>query len=242
MRNYKATLILALLLIALPAFSQDSVRSPYLRIVKVSPVNLLFYYQSLQLAYEHQFTRKISAQAEAGMVFDFKPHYMENLEYLNKRGARLKAEFRFYPMGLWLNKPSFYASVEPYYNIINFDRDVIQNECADLNCNTIIQHRYVYLVKYREQGVSLKYGLQMSRDRFVVDFSVGLRARFVNYIKPGYTEGFDDTSGEDFDAFQPNEEKRVTPGIITDIKLGYRFGRNPKTPVQLPPKRYIERF
>ena len=226
------------LCVASPA--QDSTQQ-YFRVLKASPLNLFFFYQSFQLAYEHQLTRKISAQAEAGVVLS-RPGYVHDNQYLSMRGTKLKAELRYYLAGLRVNRPNFYTSLEPYYNIINFDRDLTQRECFDLNCNSQIQHRYYFVVKYREPGVAWKMGLQISKRNFIVDFSAGVRARFIDYEKPSIPEGIDNNNNiEPLISILPNEEKRVTAGFITDIKLGYRFGRKTK-PSQSPTKKYIEYF
>ena len=187
-------------------------------------MNLIFFYPSIQFAYEHQINRRISAQAEAGIVVDYLGDGYENLEFQNKRGAKIKAEFRYYPSGLRRNRPNYYASLEPYFNLVNFDREINQTECLDINCTQQFQHRYLFLVKYREEGISFKNGLQINKGWFTVDFSAGLRLRFVNYIKPAIPNGIDDWFDAFFLDFSPNEEKRMSVGIITDVKVGYTLG------------------
>ncbi len=168
--------------------------------------------------------RNFSIQLDVGYVLDYTPWDMDNPEFQNLRGTKLKLEFRYYlPSSLSKKTAQQYLSVEPYANIINFDRQISQTECFDLECTILYTRNYDFMVKYREQGVSLKYGVQLITHRIVFDLTAGLTLRDIDYIKPSIPTGFNQVEFVPLVDLTPNEEKRIDFRPIIGAKIGYKI-------------------
>lgn len=174
------------------------------------------FYPSIQLAYEYQFHKNHSIQLDAGYVKDFE----ENSDlYKNKRGVKLKTEWRYY-LETRSRERILYLALEPYANLINFDRNEFKTECFDVECTVLYTREYNYLVRYRETGVSFKLGTQLQAQRFTFDFNSGLMLRNIHYKKPFIPRGLDDVDRFGW-VFFPNEKKRVVFGPVIGIRVGY---------------------
>lgn len=193
--------------------------------IKWSPYHLINFYPTIQVAYEYQWHPQFSLQADVGYVvkYQFVKYPFRNDRFIDKRGIKLKTEFRYY-LNEHTGGDNSYLSVEPYQNIINFDRRVTRTECFDLECTILYSKQYLYKVRYRETGISIKYGLIERVGRFFLDINFGLCLRNVNYKKPG----FDQQRWFPI----PNEEKRLVIGPVVGIRLGYRFPVKEKPPIQ----------
>ncbi len=209
---------------SLRSFSQAGFEAPSpldripVSILKISPLHLINFYPSIQLAYEHRLSSLSSFQLDAGYVF---ANNNGNTNYLNKRGLKGKAAYRYYIPG-YSGKRIDYLSVEPYLNVVNFDRSDNTRGCFDLDCNQQFSQRIQYFVQYREHGISLKYGLLTGFVRNIVfDVNAGLTLRFVDYKKKGLPNGIvldDDFFGR---LRIPNERKRTAVGPALGIRVGY---------------------
>ncbi|MBX2965756.1 MAG: hypothetical protein KF845_06395 [Cyclobacteriaceae bacterium] len=225
MRSYKFIFFLLIsgvgTLYAQPHEEKDSLRFSYLPryTIKVSPLHVFNFYPSIQVAYEHHLKNNFTLQTDAGYVFS-----IDNLDrrFKNKRGAKLKLELRYYLTDLIRPKGAHYFSLEPYANIINFDRIIQQTECFDLECTQLYTRWYEYVVKYREQGFSLKYGINRYRGRVTYDMNLGLTLRNVEYKKPAIARGLNQP--DTWAWFEiPNERKRTTIGPAAGFRFGYRL-------------------
>lgn len=192
----------------------DSVKFSKRSILKWSPFHLAGFYPSIQLAYEFQFHKNHSIQLDAGYVIDIE----ENSDlYKNKRGVKLKTEWRYY-LETNSRRRIIYLALEPYANIINFDRNEFNTECFDVECTVLFTREYNYKVRYRETGVSFKLGTQLQAKRFTFDFNHGLMLRNINYNKPVVPRGIDDVDTFGW-VFRPNEKKRVVFGPVVGIRV-----------------------
>jgi hypothetical protein len=99
--------------------------------IKVSPLHLLNFYPTIEASYEQKIRDKITAQLEVGYVL----RYNDQQEFQKMRGVKLKAEPRYYFWGRTDRQKLYYAAIEPYANVINFDRLDSRTECFDLECN-----------------------------------------------------------------------------------------------------------
>lgn len=196
----------------------DSIKQEVHHIVKLSPFHVLNFYPTLQFAYELQWHPRFSLQADIGYVLNFNN---VNERFINKRGVKLKTEFRYY-LDYNSRELLHYFAAEPYQNIINFDRRETQTECFDIECMIIYSKQYFYKVRYRESGFSLKYGIMRERKRIVFDINFGLTLRFVNYKKPDIPRGFNEFDNVGWFSI-PNERKRVTVGPALGLRMGYRI-------------------
>lgn len=192
---------------------------------KWSPYHLINFYPTVQLAYERRLKERFSLQADMGIVLrrwlgqDF-----GNTEFENKRGVKLKLEARFYLKRQRLSNAFDYLSVEPYWNRINFDRSETLTECFDVNCQSQFRRTYRYEMKYREPGLSAKYGIMLRFNHFIADFNGGISLRFVNYIRPDWVEQLipeDNFNGGWFEI--PNERKRVGVSPALGVRIGWAF-------------------
>ncbi len=188
--------------------------------IKVSPLHLINFYPSVQVAYEQKISRRTTLQLDMGYVFDYDGD--NDPDFQNKRGVKGKLEGRYYFWGRTDRKKMYYGSAEGYANVINFDRHDFRQECFDLECNDVFMREYNYTMKYREQGVSLKAGMiRYMGDRFIFDLNSGFTLRHVEYREPPNLP----PSWMDFMFFPdiPNERDRVTISPNLGIRFGYRL-------------------
>ena len=219
------------LLASLISFSQDTLKLKppdeynYLvpqQVIKLSVVHPLFFYPSMQVAYEFKLSRRLTFQADVGYVFNHRAH---NPKFENKRGVKLKTELRYYLQPDMNQNRINYYSIEPYANFINFGRQETVTECFDLDCAILYSRKYSYQMKYREAGFSLKNGYVVYFNKFVVDFNFGLALRFVNYIKPDLGRPGSILFGDDNlnSGYSPIESRRIALGPVLDLRFGYRL-------------------
>ncbi len=196
-----------------------------LHAIKWSPYHLVGFYPTIQIAYEHRLKERFSLQADMGLVLKrWLGQDFENTEFENKRGVKLKLEARFYLKRQRLSNAFDYLSVEPYWNRVNFDRSETLIECFDANCQSQFRRTYQYEMKYREPGLSGKYGIVLRFNNFIADFNGGISVRFVNYIKPGWVEQLipeDDFTGGWLQI--PNERKRIGVSPVLGVRIGWAF-------------------
>lgn len=219
--------LLPVCFISITAFSQislnDSTANKFrLHIIKWSPLHLSNFYPTLQFAYEYKWSPEFSIQLDAGLVVN-SATWRDTERFSDKRGIKLKSEFRYY---FYVSESIFrYLSAEAYTNIINFDRNTTQIECFDLDCTIQFSRRYLYKVKYREQGLSFKYGYVRKFDRVILDFNFGLTLRNVEYKKPNLPDALNDFQ-RDFAFSIPNEEKRLAFSPALGLRIGYIIAQN----------------
>lgn len=187
--------------------------------LKISPLHLLGFYPTLQVAYEVGISDRIGFQIDAGLVVNYRGG--TSTDYQNKRGTKLKAELRYYFESLPQSPDGFYVSVEPYLNRVNFDRSGTTTECFDPLCQSLYTRHFSFGVKYREYGVSAKGGYVIFFDQHVLlDVTIGWSLRDIQYDQPSNTA---EMVQNNFLFFGPNEEDRVVLSPLVGIRLGYRF-------------------
>jgi hypothetical protein len=182
--------------------------------IKFSPFHLLSFYPTLQISVEKRVVGNHTVQAEIGYVMDYDK--VEDERYANKRGAKLKAEYRYYLLNSTNGANVSYLSAEPYANIINFDRTASWRECYGSDCSTMFVRQMNFKVRYREQGISLKAGRMLFIERLFFDLNAGVTLRFVDYKKPAIVQ-------EDGEWSWINEDKRRAFAPVIGVRLGYRI-------------------
>lgn len=203
------------------AWSQDSVliRHKPRHALKISPVHILGFYPTLQVAYEMGLSDRVGVQVDAGIVLNYRGG--TSTDYQNKRGTKLKAELRYYFESLPQSADGFYVSVEPYLNRVNFDRSGTTTECFDPQCQSLYTRYFSYGVKYREYGVSAKGGYMIFFDKHILlDVTIGWSLRDIQYDQPPNTV---EMIQNNFLFFGPNEEDRVVLSPLVGVRLGYRL-------------------
>ncbi len=173
------------------------------------------------MGYERQIAKHQSLQADVGVVFQY---FIYNPEFQDKRGVKLKGEYRYYLGQYDFRKVGAYLAAEAYWNIVNFNRETSQTECYDLNCQSMFRRTYFYKVKYREEGLALKYGLMINAGGFIFDFNAGIALRFVDYKKPNLPPNREVLFDGQFIQI-PNETKRIAPGVALGVRIGHTIGR-----------------
>ncbi len=188
--------------------------------IKFSPLHLLNFYPTIELSYERMIFRKTTLQLEGGYILNYRSG---DPDFQNKRGVKLKLEGRYYFFERTDRQKLYYASVEPYWNAVNFDRASSKIECFDADCNSVYRRHYRYKMEYREHGFSLKLGYVKYFSKFCFDISSGWTLRAVRYNAPFEDDdfGFEDDSLPFFDI--PNETDRVTFSPAVGLRIGYRF-------------------
>ena len=222
---YKSRLLLAALslLFFRGASGQDSLAIAMLvpdKAIKVSPLHLLNFYPTIEVSYEQKLWPEITAQIEAGWVL---PTGYDD-EFLNKRGIKLKLEGRYYYWGRTRGRVLNYLSVEPYMNVINFDRQLTRTECFDVECNSMFTRTTLEKMAYREEGVSLKFGLMKYWSKKIfMDLTCGVTLRNIRYSdEPPEPVGVVDMEPNMFFDI-PNEEDRVAIAPLFSGRIGYRL-------------------
>ena len=212
------------LFLASSVFAQDSLLYSSLiprHAVKISPLHLLNFYPTIQLAYEIKVAKRFSLQLEGGYVLNY--NLNENPEYQDKRGAKAKVELHYYMLPSKRANLIFYGAAEVYWNAVDFDRLTSQAECFDINCNHAYTREYTNTVTYREPGVGLKLGFMKYFDDFFMDINSGWGVRFINYTDPSRPTGLINDVNEWGMISIPNESDRVTLSPIVGIRFGYRI-------------------
>src|SRR5687768_9130070 len=91
--------------------------------IKVSPLHLLNFYPTIDVAYEQRIRPRFTVQLGFGYVLDVAGDEYER--YQNKNGFKLKLEGRHYFGAEDERNRTFYTSLEPYMNAIDFDRRTV---------------------------------------------------------------------------------------------------------------------
>ncbi|HEY5750824.1 MAG TPA: hypothetical protein VIU12_32395 [Chryseolinea sp.] len=210
----------------LPGVAQQSyhIEQPKLA-VKWSPLHLIYFYPSFQVAVEHKLTQHINLQYDFGWILHYPSSNTE--EFSNKSGYRGIAELRYY-----LPSPPkipFYLAGEYYYSRVAFDRsEVIGYDCASGNCD-YFQYT-TYKVVHHNQGVGMKFGLLLfpgwNKNRsFFFDVNGGVAYRSILYTDVGKpnTPQAQSFSNHSEDLFAPTERDHGEFRLIVGIRLGYRI-------------------
>lgn len=216
----RTVFVLALTMISFVTLGQDSthIRHKPRHALKFSPFHLIGFYPSFQLAYEVGISNRLGLQVDAGYILT--NYNSTNTDYQNKRGTKLKADIRYYFHSLPNSPDGFYSALETHLNYVNFDRQETTTECFDASCQNMFVRYYSTMVKYRENGGSVKVGYLIFFDNsFLMDVSVGWSLRNIRY----YGTGSNTNDVITFFSFEPNEEDRVVITPILGIRIGYRF-------------------
>ena len=203
------------------AFAQDHWTEAMLvpdKAIRLSPLHALNFYPTLELSYEQARAQRFTTLIELGFVLDYPA---EDAAFRNKRGMKFKLEGRYYFNPRPDRKRSHYAALEPYLNVINFDRTRTDFECFDVECSHRYWRRYDYKMEYREKGVSVKAGLiRYLGMRLFLDINAGLSLRHIRYDSRGLSPPAD----EGWNFFEiPDEADRVVLGPNMGLRLGYRL-------------------
>ncbi len=221
---YRAILLFLFSLICFSTRCQQAKSDTLLRklqihqYVKFSPLHLLNVYPTVQIGYEYRWGRWFGIQTEAGYILPYSI-FGTDAEFLNRKGAKALTEFRYYFAGA-TPKQQHYTALELYGNGANFDRETSTLECFDAECTQTYSRRNFYQVKYREQGLTLKYGLVWYSKRLMFDINWGLRVRKIDYKKPAFI----DQNDNDTNFWKiPDETKRTTWLPVTGMRIGWRL-------------------
>lgn len=189
--------------------------------IEVSPLHLLNFYPTIEVSYAQRIFRRYTVSMEFGYVLDYGDNY--NLSFQDKRGVKLKTEGRYY-FGRPVNDNRvFYAALEAYLNVINFDRYRIVTECFDLECRHPYQREATYAMDYGEHGVSVKMGtLRYVGARVFLDFNAGVTLRSVRYKDPTMPPALPDEFVPPFFPI-PDQSNGIRIGPNMGLRLGYRF-------------------
>lgn len=221
--NYPVLFIF--LISAADVLSQDKPEMPNaipVHAVKFSPWHLLNFYPTLQVAYEFRVLKNWTLQLDGGVVVNNAETFAENKDITNKKGYKFKFEPRCYFDWGRQRRTAFYGATELYFNNVSFDHDYEQTECFDESCRDKYTRRYNYRGNYQEGGVAFKMGMLVYLFRnFMIDYSVGLGVRSINYTFPSYIHYEPEKF---FDEFRvPRLEDRVVATPIVNFRIGYRI-------------------
>lgn len=200
----------------------DSTSRVPFSVVKVSPYHLLNFYPTVELSYEQRIFPHITVQAEGGYVLDYGSN--QDIKFQNKRGVKLKLEGRYYFDVTAERATIFYSALEPYTNIIDFDRYGVVQECFDGACSHPYNREFDIEVNYRERGASVKIGaLWFTGLGFLMDLSVGCTLRDIVYDQPPLPPGAVINDEPGFFRIRPDEQDRQDLSPAVGIRIGYRL-------------------
>ena len=200
----------------------DSVSVVPFSVVKISPFHLLNFYPTAELAYEQRVFKRVTVQAEGGYVLDYGSN--SDIKFQNKRGVKLKFEGRYYFGSTTGRETVFYSALEPYMNIIDFDRYGVEQECFDAECYHPYNREFIMVVRYRERGTSVKGGMLWYSDPpFLIDVNIGFTLRDIHYYEPALPPGAQINDEPGFLRMRPSEEDRRDVSPVLGMRLGYRL-------------------
>ncbi|HOX82435.1 MAG TPA: hypothetical protein PLJ60_06250 [Chryseolinea sp.] len=218
--------VFLLLFIAGSCYAQDSTQFDKLiprTAIKFAPLTLANFYPTVELSIEQKIAKRFSVQAGYGYVLNYQTN--NDPEYQNKRGYKIKLEIRYYLLPSERAGMSYYVATGYYMNRVDFDRNAQRQECYDLSCSSTFTRYFTYVVNYREQGFTLKFGFLKHFSKSVfMDVNGGWSLRFINYDEPPLP-GFNNF-GNDVSFFLsdfPNEEDRVGLMPMLGARICYRF-------------------
>jgi hypothetical protein len=193
--------------------------------VKWSPLHMIYFYPSAQVAVEHRLFKRLNVQYDFGLVIDYP--YADSEDFRDKEGYRLTGEVRYYVPSP--PKIPFYLATEYYYSDIRFTRSqVIGHGCESGDCNYF---QYTdYKVEHTNQGMGLKFGILLfpgwNKNRsFFFDINAGGAYRNIVYTEIGKPAGTGIVvyDNDDSTIFTPSERSRDEFRLILGIRLCYRF-------------------
>ncbi len=216
-------MVLIFLLMSSVAMAQDSLWTEAAllpgRAIKLSPLHLLNFYPTLQVSYEQSVGDRVALQLEGGYVME----YVSREDYQDRRGFKAKFETRYYLSGVARKRKLYYTAGEVYGNFVNFDRTDQVEDCFDVGCTQTFTQTRRYLVKYREQGLNVKFGYVRYlrfETRAFMDVSVGLSLRNIRYKKPFEMGEIDE---DFFGGPAPNERDRFAVSPYGGLRFGYKL-------------------
>lgn len=188
--------------------------------VKFSPLHLINFYPTVELSFEQKIATQATLQLEGGYVLDYSND--TNEDFMNKRGAKVKLEGRYYFFGRQDKRKIYYLAGELYANVINFDRRSRRDECFDVNCDHMFIRYEDAKMAYREKGFTIKAGLvKYLGKRFFFDFSSGWTVRDIEYRE---LTNFLGEENEDWTFFElVNENDRIAFSPNVGARIGYRL-------------------
>lgn len=187
--------------------------------VKFSPLHLFNFYPTFQLAYEHQVASSLTVQGDVGYILNYGNY---DPRYQDKEGVKIKLEARLYMEDATATNKIYYFGLEPYANFINFNRtESGPEECLDESCSNLFIRNYTYQVKAREKGFGFKVGKVRYYGKVMVDLSLGVMMRFIDYSN-SMPELFPEEVRE-WDWETPNETDRTVPSPYFGARIGYRI-------------------
>jgi len=193
--------------------------------VKWSPLHLIYFYPSFQVALEHKLTQHVNLQYDLGWILNYPSSDDES--FRNKAGFRGIVEARYYLPSP--RKIPFYLAAEYYYSRVTFERsEVIGYGCESGDCD-YFQYT-TYQVIHHNQGAGMKFGLLLfpgwNRNKsFFFDINVGAAYRDITYSQPNLlTVPFSRSFGNDSnDVFAPSEKNHGEMRPVVGVRLGYRI-------------------
>lgn len=210
---------------AIPGAAQSAIVEHPKLAVKWSPLHMIYFYPSFQVALEHKLTQHINVQYDLGWILNYPSSGTE--EFSNKGGYRGIVEVRYY----FPSPPKipFYLAGEYYYSRVTFDRsEVIGYNCDSGNCD-YFQYT-TYKVVHHNQGAGMKFGLLLfpgwNKNRsFFFDLNAGVAYRSILYTDVGKpnTPGSRSFSNDSDDLFAPTEQDHGEFRLIVGFRLGYRI-------------------
>jgi hypothetical protein len=188
--------------------------------VKFSPLHLINFYPTIGFSFEQKVARQVTLQLEGGYVLNYSNDWNE--DFIDKRGAKVKLESRYYFFGRTDKRKIYYLGGEVYANIINFERLSRREECFDVNCDHMFIRYENAKMAYREKGFTIKAGLIKYLGRkFFFDFSSGWTIRDIEYRELTNILSDEDDWWGIWEI--PNEDDRIILAPNVGARLGYRF-------------------
>lgn len=192
--------------------------------IKLSPVGVITGVRGLQVSYERQFAGKFSSQVFASWLFDPLAH-SHYATWDNLKGFALGVEQKYFFKSRKLCK--HYISVDLDVLTCHFQRTAAFKYLAQADSVSFVDdYTDTIGIQRKTATLSLRYGVQVYINRFVLDLYVGLGCRYRSVTHT-------DKLREDvvlWKPLEPNlsyaltvEGKYYTFNVPVGLKIGYRF-------------------
>ncbi|MDQ3535737.1 MAG: DUF3575 domain-containing protein [Bacteroidota bacterium] len=191
-------------------------------IIKLAPLSLIDFKQSLQVAVEYKIKPRTTFQNEIGYINNLLNLYTYD-DYRNMKGLRTRFEIRFYQKNFFDYVSGFYIAPEIFYVYTNYQRiGELGRGCLAGRCDYF--ERKKFTVHKDVFGYHFKVGYQrIANDRILFDFYGGAGLRHV-FIHSPDTETEQDFFNEqsDLDPLRPyNNGTFLRPSFSLGMKIGY---------------------
>ena len=205
-------IILAILIFPVIVFGQH-IDSTYKNQIKISPFRIVDPVNpGVEISYERLHSKRFSTQLSVAYMTDV----FGKFPYTNLRGYRVSLEEKYF---IHLStKARNYLSADIVYNNSNFkDVTTFRDTINNLNISE------TFSVNRMTASLNLKFGKQILRNRFIIDWCVGVGLKYRDVVHSNRTHPMNAPKDPNLFYSAETEGKNLTFNFPINLKLGYMF-------------------